>query len=61
MGLTTIQIGKETREGLKRFGRKDATYDQIIKNLMKAAEIKKFYYDIEYILENEEFVPLDKI
>lgn len=61
MGLTTIQIDVKTREELKNYGRKDETYDQIIKRLMKVADIKKFYNDIEDILETEEFVPLDKI
>jgi hypothetical protein len=61
MGLTTIQIKTDTRECLKKYGRKDETYDEIIKKLMKAASVKKFYEDMERILENEEFVPLDKI
>lgn len=59
--LTTIQIEKATREELKKFGRKDETYDLILKKLIKVAEIKKFYDEIEHILNTEEFVPLDKI
>ncbi len=37
-GLTTIQISKETREKLKKFGIKGETYDEIIKRLLKLAE-----------------------
>ena len=61
MDVTTIQIGKATREELKRYGRKDETYDDVLKKLMKIAKIKKFYDEIENILETDEFVPLDKI
>lgn len=61
MALTTIQLSRETREELKRFGRKDETYDEIIKKLIEMAEIKKFYVEAEEILEKDEFVPLDKI
>jgi len=61
VSLTTIQINTNTREALKRCGRKDETYDEIIKKLLKSTEIKKFYEDMEHILETEEFVPLDKI
>ena len=61
MRLTTIQIEKNTREELKKYGRKDETYDDILKKLMKIANIKKFYDEIENILETDEFVSLDKI
>ncbi|HLC67825.1 MAG TPA: hypothetical protein VJI12_02975 [archaeon] len=61
METTTIPISKEVRDALKRTGRKDETYDDVIRNLLKAAEIKKFYDEMERILETEEFVPLDKI
>ena len=61
MTSTTIPVSKETRDALKRLGRKDETYDDILKNLVKAVEIRKFYDEIERILETEEFVPLDKV
>ena len=61
MATTTIPIIKDVRDALKKVGHKDETYDDIIKNLLKAAEIKKFYEEMERILETEEFVPLDKI
>ena len=61
MTLTTIPVSKETMDALKKLGRKDETYDDILKNLVKAAEIRKFYDELERILETEEFVPLDKV
>jgi predicted CopG family antitoxin len=61
MDTTTIPISKEVRDALKRAGRKDETYDDIIRKLLKAGEIKKFYDEMEKILETEEFVSLDKI
>lgn len=61
METTTIPISKEIRDALKRVGRKDETYDDILRNLLRSLEIKKFYDEMERILETEEFVPLDKI
>ena len=61
MDTTTIPISKEVRDALKRTGRKDETYDDIIRNLLKSSEIKKFYDEMERILETEEFIPLDKV
>ena len=61
METTTIPISKEVRDLLKRAGRKDQTYDDILRNLLKASEIKKFYDEMERILETEEFVPLGKV
>lgn len=61
MGITTIPISKEVRDLLKKAGRKDETYDDILRNLLKAGEIKKFYDEMEKILETEEFVPLAKV
>lgn len=34
--ITTIQITEETRDELKNHGRKGETYDDVIKNLLKA-------------------------
>ena len=61
METTTIPISKEVRDLLKKTGRKDETYDDILRNLLKADEIKKFYNEMEKILETEEFVPLAKV
>ncbi|HLC77243.1 MAG TPA: hypothetical protein VJH04_03505 [archaeon] len=61
METTTIPISKDIRDALKRAGRKDETYNDIIRKLLKASEIKKFYDEMEKILETEEFVPLGKV
>ena len=61
METTTIPISKEVRDALKRVGRKDETYDDILRNLLRSLEIKKLYDEMERIMETEEFVPLDKI
>ena len=61
METTTIPISKDIRDVLKKAGRKDETYDDILRNLLKSGEIKKFYDEMEKILETEEFVPLGKV
>jgi uroporphyrinogen-III synthase len=59
--LTTIQIGKETREELKQFGVKDETYDEILQKMMEMARKQLFFERQKNILKNEEFVPLGKV
>ena len=61
MEITTIPVSKEVRDLLKKAGRKDETYDDILRNLLKSGEIKKFYDEMEKILKTEEFVPLAKV
>jgi len=39
--LTTILIKKETRERLKKLGRKDESYDQIVNRLISFYEKEK--------------------
>lgn len=36
--VTTIQLSKETRDLLKKFGKMGETYDDVLKRLMKRAE-----------------------
>lgn len=57
----TIQIEKETREDLKKYGKKDETYDQIIRRLVRIAERQLFYEKQKHILSEERFVPLEEI
>jgi len=35
--MTTIPLRKTTRDALKRLGRKDETYDQVLSRLIQAA------------------------
>jgi hypothetical protein len=59
--ITTIQIEKDTRDMLKDFGHKGETYDELIKRLLMTAKRAAFFQELDDILENEEFVPLDEI
>jgi hypothetical protein len=61
MSLTTIQIGKQTREKLKHFGTKDETYDDIVNKLIEIATMYALHEDMKRILKDEEFVSLGKI
>jgi hypothetical protein len=39
---TTIPLSKETRDLLKRFGRKGETYDELVRRLLAIAEEVEF-------------------
>ena len=58
---TTIPLTKETRDLLKRYGRKGETYDELIRRLLEVAEQVEFARRQRRILEEEEFVPLDRV
>ena len=61
MEETTIQIKKITRENLKKIGRKGQTYDDIIENLLEIGKRVMFFDELDKIVDNEEFIPLDKL
>jgi predicted CopG family antitoxin len=61
MEETTIQIKKITREKLKKIGRKGQSYDDIIENLLEIGKKVMFFDELNKIVDNEEFVPLDKL
>ena len=61
MEQTTIQISKETREKLKKVGRKGQTYDEIIENLLEISKKAIFFNELDRIADTEEFVPLDSL
>ncbi len=61
MSQTTIQISKETREKLKKLGRKGQTYDEIIKNLMETSKKAMLFTELDRISDTEEFIPLDEL
>lgn len=58
---TTIPLSKETRDLLKRYGRKGETYDELIRRLLEVAERVEFARRQKRILEEEEFVALDQV
>lgn len=59
--MTTIQIEKHTREDLKMCGLKDDTYNDIIVKLIDIARRNAFFNAQKDILENERFIPLEKV
>ncbi len=58
---TTIAVSEETRDMLKKLGRKDETYDEIIRKAIAIAWEKLFFERQEEILEKEEFVPIEEL
>jgi hypothetical protein len=58
---TTIPLTKETRDLLKRFGRKGETYDELVRRLLTITEEVEFGNRQKRILAEEEFVPLDRV
>ncbi len=61
MALTTIQIRKDTRDELKKIGRKGQTYDELITKLLRVAKKDMFFNELDKIADSEEFVSLDGI
>ena len=61
MGQTTIQITKETREKLKRIGKKGQTYNDIIEGLLEIGGKVGFFKELDRIADHEEFFALDEI
>lgn len=61
MEQTTIQIRKETREKLKRIGKKGQTYNDIIESLLEMGGKVGFFNELDRIADHEEFLPIDEI
>ncbi len=58
---TTIPLRPETRDLLKKHGKKGETYDELIRRLVEIAEQVEFVERQKRILAEEEFVPLDRV
>ncbi|MBS3795797.1 MAG: hypothetical protein KGY80_12905 [Candidatus Thorarchaeota archaeon] len=58
---TTIPLSKETRDLLKKYGRKGETYDELLRRLLEIAEQLEFAERQKKILAEEEFVPLEQV
>jgi hypothetical protein len=58
---TTIPLTKETRDLLKKHGRKGETYDQLIRRLVDVAEQLEFAERQKRILAEEEFTALGEV
>jgi hypothetical protein len=59
--MTTIAVTEQTRDTLKNIGKKGETYDEILTRVMELARRQLFYDRQRRILEEEEFVGLDRI
>ncbi|MCL6090326.1 MAG: hypothetical protein M1393_04725 [Candidatus Thermoplasmatota archaeon] len=61
MTQTTIQVSTETREKLKKLGRKGQTYEEVIENLIEISKKAMFFDELDRIADTEEFTPLDDL
>ncbi len=61
MGLTTISLKRETKEMLRKLGSKGQTYDDLVRDLIERASIKEMDARWNRILDEEEFIPLEKV
>ena len=61
MTQTTIQVSTETREKLKKLGRKGQTYEEVIENLIEISQKAMFFSELDRIADTEEFTPLDDL
>ncbi len=59
--MTTISLRKDTKEMLRKLGSKGQTYDAVIRELVERASIKDLDARWNRILEDEEFIPLEKL
>lgn len=64
--MTTVQLDEETRERLKKFGKKGETYDEILNRMMdylRELEVEELI-DAKWERlqeEKEEYIPLDEV
>lgn len=58
---TTISVSPETKEILKKIAVKGQTYDDILRELIKMAIIKKLDGRWNEILENDEFILFEEL
>ncbi|MDD3407878.1 MAG: antitoxin VapB family protein [Methanomicrobium sp.] len=59
MIMPTITVDDELKQELKKIGRKGESYNDIVDRLLTYYCTKKLDAELNDILENEEFTPLD--
>ncbi|ADN35948.1 Protein of unknown function DUF217 [Methanolacinia petrolearia DSM 11571] len=59
MVMATITVNDEVKQELKKIGRKGESYSDIVNRLLIYYCTKKPDAELNDILENEEFTPLD--
>ncbi|MGD2249977.1 MAG: hypothetical protein PVF58_16345 [Candidatus Methanofastidiosia archaeon] len=61
MSKTTVAVSRETKEMLQKLGKKGESYDTIIRTLIEEVGWKKLDDRWNTILEEDEFIPLEKL
>ncbi len=61
MSKTTVAVSQETKEMLRKLGNKGESYDTIIRTLIEEVGWKKLDDRWNRILEEDEFIPLEKL
>ncbi len=56
MNITTIQLGKETKEKISSFGSKGESYDDILKRIYSLA-VKEQLKD--FLMSDDGFIPIE--
>jgi len=58
---TTISIRKDTKKMLESVGSKGESFDDIVRRLIREAQVKKLDKRWNRILREDEFIPLDEL
>jgi hypothetical protein len=61
MSKTTVAVSLETKEMLQKLGKKGESYDTIIRTLIEEVGWKKLDERWNKILQEDEFIPLEKL
>jgi hypothetical protein len=61
MSTTTVAISKETKEMLRKLGKRGESYDLIIRTLIEEVSWKRLDDRWNRIRAGDEFIPLDEL
>jgi predicted CopG family antitoxin len=61
MATTTIAVSTETKEMLRRLSEKGESYEELLRRLIKEVGWKRLDTHWNQILEDDDFIPLDKL
>ena len=59
--MTTIMVSPQTRDQLKEVGRKNETYDHLLRKMLEAYKRQLLLQEHQRALETGEFVPFDEV
>lgn len=57
----TIPLDADTKEQLKALGREGESFDEIVRRLIRLAEVRRLDEEWNRILEEDEFIPLKEL